>query len=1784
MAPPAAIIECTILICFAIFNCIVPDRVDELTAMSQVESNEHDNLNSNNDSNTGSSNNSNNNNTNSDSDSTISATVQCNPNAVSEKFAAQTDDRSLIITTLPESESTNAYAVDNDINRNCSGNSIDASCDIIVSVPTTDALHISDTSTTTTTTTATVHEENMIPTLDNLADNEIEVTASICPSTTTADAVHSAAVLPHDLVHCIASSQKHSTDTDIHTIFVNYAQINQSNEKLEDQTASIHVSLDENSSNSDAIDIINNNSNNDAKSLPQCKSNQQKFAGNSDNFVKNKQTNDFNSNNSDAQQQQQNQPQINQIKVADKDVNRTSTFDTHEQNTQQPMELPANEPESDSSPVVVLQKPNEKQQMYRVESPEPNKKNISNITAATSIKKSRSLNDSTELGIQELSDGGSSAFENDNTPLVSEVESEPEPELSDANHKPKIQYPNRLISVETFPLDYQCETNVELCSEIEADLRNCIAEQLIDKEPSQPSSSSSPTMAKRQKKAPQLPPLLPSSFFNSQLLNPINNYLHAISEENSDASDVEQPKINETNNSDNGNDTVNSPKPKKADAIYPKSNFDFSRIGRHTNLVAPSTEAIREEPQRILVDVKLIETDKTSAESQSPWKTSTADEQRHAEVIYLDSSSSNTSSSDIESTSGVEGDIEDLCSESDVRIETPVIGSNSFSAFTPIAKKPSPDHLSELNGNLTSDTISMELNIDNNNGMLPNLLNTEPKPLQIEINKCPNPTSIDLSFKPINDDQCSLRSLLQNIAATSTESLTENETHTFSISDNTENNQIPGLSWGDKTTDIEKQTIQNNQIINVQASKTETETDTQTDHENAHKKCNILIEQTTKTHAKQSNDTKHDQLLSPKFKIGELCSNTMFLGGVKLDEHNSLVSNVNNQEINRQDSSSSSSHSSQTNSTSHSQCTARYLAQHTSPDDSIEFTDVKTLRQLSIERLVSLPYGDVVLDELAKASQELTDPTMPYPPPKLPHIEDLEIRTQPRPPPRSSQSTVKFLSNYKLKSPSPPPVPHRPWLGLPTHENPNVLVCLSPAQRDLYSGKSAPDHLLDLHNKFVGRRGYHEYTDDEVMAINFRESHASGPTPPSSLPSQRMTECDKSHAKSKDDNRLLALIREINQLTTSSTDAENAKEPILPTYTATDTQSPADTHQSDHASTLKMSRSTGTNYFNNKRFSNYFDELNRLHPIIEETPKVYRNVETTNYQSRKRIENGQVVYDYSDSSHEKSSNIQQQQQHQPNASKTNENNNNNDNRQNAPNKNPCDVNIDKAQRSDEADAAAATAFSANPIENRYCKFAENKNSQTNDDSVHRTSVKSTADESHKKSTNEQTEQIASSASAAATAATASTDADSNRSRSFFREFDFVPKIFSNFFRANKSDDDDTKCANTVITNESSETTVQTSSTTTERTIQTSNHSEFGENRMSISPLPLRHSERYSSTQSLYDLFSEDREAPIFRRSPSISNLGVKSVNRGRISPNPIRAPRLTESPPKPDESGTQHRHYDWTATTNQNRNFVNRQSMIDQTPITQYVSYNPRRMSLPKQIADNQLAYILEKERQITNEFDKLEKDRARLLAELEEMQVNQSFEDFFKENKKRNSMLPTVGPLTEEEQIKKRMQDEWLSKVAEREERRLQKIIKVTHSQSEVTPSFMSQTNRGLGDEFLDRVKERRSKLQIPSDSDWDSGAESQPIKRNQPSPKIDPTVKVLDDGRETDIKTLPQHLKEFAEFTTKTESSSKSEHSSTNQTSTLTTESKEIIHKIERCNNEDGESSKAVQYNLCA
>ncbi|XP_049309646.1 serine-rich adhesin for platelets isoform X24 [Bactrocera dorsalis] len=195
-----------------------------------------------------------------------------------------------------------------------------------------------------------------------------------------------------------------------------------------------------------------------------------------------------------------------------------------------------------------------------------------------------------------------------------------------------------------------------------------------------------------------------------------------------------------------------------------------------------------------------------------------------------------------------------------------------------------------------------------------------------------------------------------------------------------------------------------------------------------------------------------------------------------------------------------------------------------------------------------------------------------------------------------------------------------------------------------------------------------------------------------------------------------------------------------------------------------------------------------------------------------------------------------------------------------------------------------------------------------------------------------------------------------------------------------------------------------------------------------------------------------------------------------------------------------------------------------------------RRASLPREIQEQQLKYISSKEEELRMEFERLQNERRRLMEELNTppaatLQMPQHpMRDIYRP-------VPKLPTLTEDEVFRQQMAEEWLSKVAEREERRLQKIIKISkvnETQQGQQPPVPPHPKTDISDEFLKRVQERRTKLAMPADSDWESGAESQPARAGHASESDAevPPVKVIEGKSEADLRQLPRHLREFARF----------------------------------------------------
>lgn len=80
---------------------------------------------------------------------------------------------------------------------------------------------------------------------------------------------------------------------------------------------------------------------------------------------------------------------------------------------------------------------------------------------------------------------------------------------------------------------------------------------------------------------------------------------------------------------------------------------------------------------------------------------------------------------------------------------------------------------------------------------------------------------------------------------------------------------------------------------------------------------------------------------------------------------------------------------------------------------------------------------------------------------------------------RDHSSSINTMKSPPAPVSSPLSLADSDWMGMPTKEDPNLLVCLSPSQMQSYQLGESPtpeeaESLLDLHCKFFQRRGYSE--------------------------------------------------------------------------------------------------------------------------------------------------------------------------------------------------------------------------------------------------------------------------------------------------------------------------------------------------------------------------------------------------------------------------------------------------------------------------------------------------------------------------------------------------------------------------------------------------------------------------------------------------------------------------------------------------------------------------------------
>ncbi|XP_065156442.1 uncharacterized protein [Atheta coriaria] len=168
-----------------------------------------------------------------------------------------------------------------------------------------------------------------------------------------------------------------------------------------------------------------------------------------------------------------------------------------------------------------------------------------------------------------------------------------------------------------------------------------------------------------------------------------------------------------------------------------------------------------------------------------------------------------------------------------------------------------------------------------------------------------------------------------------------------------------------------------------------------------------------------------------------------------------------------------------------------------------------------------------------------------------------------------------------------------------------------------------------------------------------------------------------------------------------------------------------------------------------------------------------------------------------------------------------------------------------------------------------------------------------------------------------------------------------------------------------------------------------------------------------------------------------------------------------------------------------------------------------RRRSLPPELQVKQMQYLIEKEKQIQAQFDYVESEKRKLLNEMLTPRACNV-------KKTRPTSLPP------QEEFRQRMYEEYRRQLAEREERKSQKVIKISLNENEevLSPAIKMADFNDIQKEFMDIVNERRQ--QNGNHANHKDSRESSAEKSDND------TVLVLD-GVELRAKKVPKHLQEF-------------------------------------------------------
>ena len=120
------------------------------------------------------------------------------------------------------------------------------------------------------------------------------------------------------------------------------------------------------------------------------------------------------------------------------------------------------------------------------------------------------------------------------------------------------------------------------------------------------------------------------------------------------------------------------------------------------------------------------------------------------------------------------------------------------------------------------------------------------------------------------------------------------------------------------------------------------------------------------------------------------------------------------------------------------------------------------LKDLCIKKILSMPYGEQIINEITV--------------PKFNIFKNFN---------NIQEASLSLHNPNKLEGENMQRQRPKTWMGVPTTENPNLLVCLSPSQQETEIRKDA-DKLLDLHTKFLNRRSYHDNQPQRVSPPKYK--------------------------------------------------------------------------------------------------------------------------------------------------------------------------------------------------------------------------------------------------------------------------------------------------------------------------------------------------------------------------------------------------------------------------------------------------------------------------------------------------------------------------------------------------------------------------------------------------------------------------------------------------------------------------------------------------------------------------